>query len=258
MNTSASSSGPVGRPVTETRSPDFPAYLHPEWTAELPWLVQGTTAREGEGGVFDLGLFADASASGTVLHHWRGLQRWTGLAVAVHAHQVHGATVRVHEDVGGAGLLVAPDCDGHATPRPGILLTVTTADCVPVFVVDPVRRSVALLHAGWRSAAGGILEKGVGALKAMGSHPADLRVHLGPAICYEVGPEVFRALGLPAPPGPEPVDVRGVLGLRAVGVGVGAEHVTVSTHCTLCDDSDFFSHRGGDGQRQVGFLGVRP
>ena len=66
-----------------------------------------------------------------------------------------------------------------------------------------------------------------------------------------------EALGMPPPHGPTPVDLRGALGVRAVARGVPEAHVTISGHCTLCGDPDFFSHRGGDGQRQVGFLGVR-
>jgi copper oxidase (laccase) domain-containing protein len=130
-----------------------------------------------------------------------------------------------------------------------------------VFVVDPVRRVVALLHAGWRGAAGGILEAGVAMMAdRAGSRVEDLHVHHGPAVCgscYEVGPEVFSALGLPEPLGPTPVDLRRALARRAVALGVPADHISISSHCTLCDQGAFFSHRGGDRARQVGFLGMK-
>src|SRR5690606_18360795 len=104
-----------------------------------------------------------------------------------------------------------PAIDGHATRAPGLLLAVSVADCVPVSLVDPERRAVALLHAGWRGAAAGILERGLEVLaERLLARPEDLHVHLGPAICggcYEVGPEVHRALGLPEPPAPAPVDL---------------------------------------------------
>ena len=80
------------------------------------------------------------------------------------------------------------------TGQPGVLLTVTIADCVPVFIADPVRRAVGLFHAGWRGTAAGVFESGMATLgEAFGSTPGDITVHLGPAICgecYEVGPEV--------------------------------------------------------------------
>jgi copper oxidase (laccase) domain-containing protein len=146
------------------------------------------------------------------------------------------------------------------TAQASVLLAVTVADCVPVSLVDPVMRRVGLLHAGWRGTAAGVLERGVAAM-GEGASARALRVHLGPAICglcYEVGPEVFAALGEPAPAEPTPLDLRAVLARRAVVLGVAPEHVTVSAHCTRCTGSELFSHRGGDRGRQVGYLGIRP
>ena len=250
---------PVGRYVTETSTHEPPGYTHPEWAKRFPWLVQGTTGRSSQAEPFDLGIFAVASAARDVMERWERLRKATGLPSVVHAHQVHGADVRVHA-MGPPGLHLMRECDGHATHDPGVLLAVTTADCVPVFIVDPVRGAVALLHAGWRGTAFGIVERGIETLAAGSSARADLHVHLGPAICgecYEVGPEVFEALKLPAPSGPEPVDLRQVMAHRVHEAGVPAEQITLSTLCTLCGGDGLFSHRGGDGGRQVGYLGMR-
>lgn len=247
------------RRVREIPTSGLPSVVHPEWGEEFPWLVQGCTTQGGSGEPFDLALFGRASEPRAVLGRWEELLRATGLARAFHAHQVHGAAVRFHVR-GEPGLHLAEPCDGHATTDADVLLAVTTADCVPVSVVDPRRRAVALLHAGWRGAAAGILERGVAVLaERVASDPGDLHVHLGPAICgrcYEVGPEVFFALGLEAPSGPEPLDLRGALARRAAAAGVALANVTISAHCTHCGEG-FFSHRGGDAQRQVGFLGMR-
>lgn len=248
-------------PVTEEPVPGLPALSHPGWARRFPWLMQGTTTRGAGLRPFDLGLFSDASPPRDVLAAWEELRRWSGSGRVVHAHQVHEATVRVHA-TGPAGLHVAEACDGHATGAAGVLLAVTTADCVPVFVVAPEARAVALLHAGWRGVAAGILERGLAALAEGADAGAEaLHVHLGPAICgdcYEVGPEVFRGLGLEPPDGPALLDLRAVLARRALDAGVLAGRVTASTHCTKCGDAGLFSHRGGDRQRQVGFLGIRP
>jgi len=257
--------GGVPRPVREEPVPDFPAVVHPIWRDELPWLVQGTTTRGPglEGAPYDLRRFgADGAVSGGV-GPWQELGGWAGAHTVVHARQVHGGVVCAYPREGAgdrsAGVERVADCDGHYTDRPGVLLAVTVADCVPVFVVDPERRAVALLHAGWRGAAAGILERGVLALgrpEAVGR----FHVHLGPAICgrcYEVGGEVFEALGLPRPAGPTHLDLYEVLGERASRMGVPEEHVTRSTHCTRCGDGRFYSHRGGDAGRQAAFLGVR-
>lgn len=193
---------------------------------------------------------------------WNALRESSGCPRAVHARQVHGAAVDVHE-AADAGLFIGEGRDGHFTARAGVLLTVSVADCVPVFLVDPARRAVALVHAGWRGVAAGILAAGVAEFARTGSDPADLLVHLGPAICgdcYEVGPEVFAALGLDAPPGPAPLDLRAALAARAVAAGVTAERITASAHCTRCQRTGprrFHSHRAGDPERQIAFLGVR-
>jgi len=247
--------------VREVPTPALPALVHPRWAEAFPWLIQGTTVRATGAEPFDLGLFSDASPPRAVLGAWERLRLASGCPRVVHAHQVHGATVRMH-DAGTPGLHLAEACDGHATDAAGTLLAVTTADCVPVFLVDPERRAVALLHAGWKGVAAGILERGLEVLEErFGSRPVDLAVHLGPAICglcYEVGPEVFEELGLDPPSAPSPVDLRTLLARRGVERGVRATRLSVSTHCTLCGGSGLFSHRGGDRARQAGFLGLRP
>jgi YfiH family protein len=246
------------RRVREIPTSGPPLVVHPEWGEEFPWLAQGCTTRGDPEEPFDLALFGRASEPRAVLDRWDRLLRATGLGRGFHAHQVHGAAVRFHAR-GEPGLHLALACDGHATADADVLLAVTTADCVPISVVDPGRRAVALLHAGWRGAAAGILERGVAVLsERTASDPGELRVHLGPAICgrcYEVGPEVFTALGLEAPAGPEPLDLRVALARRAVLAGVAPGHVTISEHCTRCGEG-FFSHRGGDPWRQVAFLGM--
>jgi hypothetical protein len=245
--------------VTERPADGGPGVAHPGWARRFPWLVQGTTRRDLAGAPFDLALFGAGATPAAVHRAWERLRATAGLGRALHARQVHGAAVRWHEG-GPPGLFLPEPCDGHATDRRDLLLTVTVADCVPVFVVDPDRRAVALLHAGWRGAAAGILERGLEVLaERVGSGAGEVHVHLGPSICgscYEVGPEVFASLGLPAPPGPRPLDLRAALARRAVEAGADPSRVSTSTHCTRCGDG-FFSHRGGDAGRQVGYLGIR-
>ena len=119
-----------------------------------------------------------------------------------------------------------------------------------------------LLHAGWRGVAGKIVTKGIELLlERWRSQLEDIVVHLGPAICgdcYEVGPEVFRSLGLTKPTEPTPVDLRGILTRQARDLGIKKENISVSGDCTLCGERDFFSHRNGDVGRQVAVIGVRP
>lgn len=247
--------------VRETFAAGVQALVHPRWAEDLPWLVQGTTTRGAPGRELDLGLFSGGSPEAVVHKNWGRLLALTAMGSAVHARQLHQAEVRLHGPAR-LGLRVVKPCDGHVSDQPGLLLTVSVADCVPVFVVAPRSRSVAALHAGWRGAATGILERGLDVLlQRCEESVSELQLHLGPAICgacYEVGPEVFEALGEPAPRRPRPIDLRVVLARRAVASGVDPANLTVSAHCTRCTESGLFSHRGGDLGRQVGYIGVRP
>lgn len=262
--------GPEGREVA-------PPPLLPDSGCQerLPWLVQGITLRGGPGEPFDAGLFTGAPAA-EVLGRWERVRDTLGMGALVHARQPHGSTTRLHADVP-PGILIAPDADGHATRQPGLLLTISVADCVPVFLVDPGTRAVALLHAGWRGIASGILEAGVRVLvDRLGSDPSGLLLHLGPSICgacYEVGPEVqaavesgrpgpapsgfLSAAARPEPTGPGPVDLRRELARRGTLLGLDPHHITRSAACTRCGPDRFFSHRRGDRGRHLAFLGIR-
>lgn len=244
----------------ERRAGELPLFTHPGWAEAFPWLLQGITAR-GEGGGFDLRLFGD-TPSGEVIGRWLQLRDALGTPRAAHARQVHGGEVLVHGG-GPPGLLISERYDGHATGSPGLLLTVSVADCVPIYLLEPGSRRIALLHGGWRGVAAGILERGAGVLAELsGSGPPAFHLHFGPSICgdcYEVGAEVFEALGL-APPGPRAVlDLRRVLAQRALRLGIPERNVSISSYCTRCGDggrTPFFSHRGGCAQRQVGYMAI--
>lgn len=248
--------------IREEREPGgVPLWRQPEWAARLPWVVQGTTGAGDAADPFDLGLFG-SGATGEVLGRWKSLRESVGMPTAVHARQVHGAELRHHAAPLPAGLVVMDGFDGHVTALPGLLLAVSVADCVPVFLADPHHRAVALLHAGWRGVAAGILERAVREMtERLGTDPGHLWMHAGPAICgscYEVGPEVHRAVRPDAAPpaGAATIDLRAALGERAAKLGIAAARTTASAHCTRCGPGDFFSHRGGSAGRQMAVLGL--
>lgn len=252
-----------GRTVAEVLLPGgVPLWVHPEWAERFPWLVQGTTGAGSGEAPFDLGL-AGSQPVGPALDRWRALRAAAGMRTVVHARQVHGADLWLHRELGPPGIAVMDGYDGHATALPGLLLAAGVADCVPVSLVSPARRAVALVHAGWRGTAAGIVE-GAAALLARehGVELEDLWLHCGPAICgacYEVGPEVHAGVrpACAPPPGPTPIDLRAAIVERAAAAGLRPAQMTVSGHCTRCGPGAFFSHRAGSRARQMGVLGIR-
>ncbi len=236
---------------------DVPVLLLEDWQEAFPGVIAGVTT-SGADGEFDLALWGGGSTA-QVLPRWESLRRGSGMESVVHARQVHEATVRHHRDLG-PGIHLVPDADGHLTGARAMLLTVSVADCVPVFLIAPAAGVIGLIHAGWRSVAGGILEAGLqGFRDHYGLAASDLYLHLGPSICgtcYEVGPEVFAALDQPVPTSNTPIDLPMILAQRAAGVGVLEDRISRSTHCTRCGDAGLYSHRGGDVGRQMAFLGI--
>lgn len=241
---------PVAGPV--------PRWEIPGWRDRFG-VVAGITGR-GAGEIpFDLGLWTDLPV-GAVMHRWRALRDSLPECPAqVLAHQVHGNRVLWHEGAS-AGWTIVDGADGHATASSGLLLLVTVADCVPVYLLAPRHGALALLHAGWRGTAAGILERGIALLhERTGALAPDLVVHAGVAIsgpAYEVGAEVMAGVGEPVDgDGPWHLDLRSILARQARELGV--REVTVSARCTAREADHFFSHRrsrGSDG-RMVAYLG---
>ncbi|UCC47947.1 MAG: polyphenol oxidase family protein [Gemmatimonadota bacterium] len=226
-------------------------FTHADWLSRFPGLVQGITARVAE---LDFGPSAeDLTSDG-----WQQLQAATGIRRVARCRQVQGADVVLCDGRQHSGVHVVGEADALVTAGEGLLLGVTVADCVPVFLVDPERRALGLAHAGWRGIAAGVVEATLARMKELGADVASMYAHLGPAICgqcYEVGPEVIRALGA-SPARTGRVDLRAHVAQSSLTAGVAPERVTVSSGCTRCDSDNFYSYRRGDRNRRMcAFLG---
>ena len=174
-----------------------------------------------------------------------------GVRRIARARQVHGGVVaRVGDgdDRPGGGAL--GQADGQATALAQVGVMVLTADCLPVALGST--RAVAMLHAGWRGLAAGVLEEGVLALRSLGGDE-EIAAVIGPgagACCYEVGAEVHAALT--GGRRRASIDLRAIARRRLLAAGVS--EVRDVDACTICD-ARFFSHRR-EGQRAGRQAGV--
>jgi len=175
-----------------------------------------------------------------------------------HGRQVHGATVRRLAGPPDPAAEPSP-ADGQATSAPGVVPLVLVADCLPIALAG--EGAVAMLHAGWRGLAAGVVEEGVNAVRTLGAGDR-LEAAIGPGVgdcCYQVGSEVLARFS----EHPEAVtshgsggrlDLKAIAAARLVNAGVDAVHD--SGLCTVCSDPGlFFSHRR-DGQRTGRQAGV--
>ena len=226
-----------------------------------PWrerygLIAGITTRDQ-----DFGLASPAPA-GDVVDRWLRLPQEVGpgFASGVVGRQCHATAIAVHRHVE-PGWHVFDATDGHVTSQPGVLLAITAADCVPVYLTQRGGGGpwFGLLHAGWRGVAGGMVERGISCLtEAAECQAGDIVIHCGRSICgacYEVGSEVLAAVTGRPVLGSAGLDLRVEIERRAAALGIG--QVSLSPWCTAHDGSAFHSHRrsrGRDG-RLAAYLG---
>ncbi len=263
----------------------------------IPWLVHGFSTRPGgvsplDGEkVLNLG-FTEWDSRENVLENRRRFQSALGASdlKLISLKQIHSDVIHLFD--------AAPTepCrgDASATNRPGLLLGVQTADCVPILLVDPKKRAIAAVHAGWRGTLQRIVAKAIGKMQMeFGTKPGDLLAAIGPSIggcCYEVGTEVaiqfqsqftdapewfdeFRTKNEPnpiqwlnmMPPGHQPppknvlLDLRKANRAQLLGAGLRPSNIFVSDLCTACRRDLLFSYRkeGPQSGRLMSVIGIR-
>ncbi len=224
----------------------------------VPGLVQGISLRAaGRGHGEGLPFLAD-------------FLRERGLRDAFRLKQVHGqrvVDVKLLDGVSGGrfSMLQSLEGDGLAGVEAGLAGVVSAADCTPVFILSRRARAWALLHAGWRGVAAGVLQAGLDRLRDLaGTDPSELEIYLGPSICgacYEVGREVAVWLGVRGEESPGfagmtergawRVDIRAVLAHQARSLGTPPENIGISRWCTRCNNDLFHSFRA-EGKAALG------
>jgi len=180
--------------------------LHSEKLGKLGWLVHAFSTRHGGvsrvygGNSLNLG-FTKQDTHAAVERNREIFLKEMGVANGrsnwplVSLRQIHSDLIHRVDRVQGDRMPEQPlTGDGIVTNTPGLLVTVQTADCLPIMLVERKRRAVGVFHAGWRGTVKRIVEKGVGEMrKHFGSDPRDLVAAIGPGVqgcCYEVGEEV--------------------------------------------------------------------
>lgn len=191
------------------------------------------------------------------------------------SQQTHTTNLRYCSvEDGGKGILRErgyTDIDGLYTDHNGVGLVISFADCVPVFLADPVKRVVAAVHSGWRGTVGRIGMKMVRIMSdRFGCDPQNIHALIGPSICqdcYEVDepvitrfkneysqdqwPLLFRQSDEQIRTGHCQLDLWQAARLNLLEAGVDDQHITVTNLCTCCNPDLIFSHRATGGRRGV-------
>ncbi|OQY29840.1 MAG: hypothetical protein B6244_02455 [Candidatus Cloacimonetes bacterium 4572_55] len=175
----------------------------------------------------------------------------------IQLNQVHSAVIYEKTDPKNRGMLG----DGQLVYRAGYFAVISVADCIPLFLVDPIRRVGGVIHAGWRGLHQSIISKAVAKMRQVyGTDPNDVIAVVGPSIgpChYEVQRDViekFNPILNSELTFYEQKENRYFLNLwviardQLIKEGVYPGRIYVQHECTVCRPELYFSHRGSHGK----------
>jgi polyphenol oxidase len=145
---------------------------------------------------------------------------------------------------------IIPEVDALVTPEKNIYLSVTAADCIPVFFYEPQSKIIGIAHAGWRGIVGGIIINTFNEIKKLGGMARDLQIAMGPGInaChFDIKPENIEKYH----DYPEYVirkndkifvDLKGIIEKQLMDCGVKKENIENNNDCTFANKK-YFSYR---------------
>ena len=182
----------------------------------------------------------------------------------VKPYQIHSDIVlQVGRQHRGMGLLAPSpiEADALITNEPGVALVVSTADCTPILLHDPITGAIGAVHAGWRGTAKGIVAKTVDTMvQNFGCKPENIRAAIGPNIgfcCFETDGDVPAAMiDAFGPEAKDSIRQKGekyYVDLKELNARWlrrrGITHIAISNECTCCNPHRFWSHRATGGIR---------
>ncbi len=257
---------------------------------QFRFVVNGFSTRVGgvsvgDAGTMNLSLAREVAMNANLSEeesraNYRENQRRLGEAIGypvdaiVCSNQTHTDNIRVLQEIDRGNGMDRPnefnDVDGMITDITGLAMMTFFADCVPLLIVDPVRKAAANVHSGWRGTIKGIGSKAVRMMhEVYGSKPSDLVAAIGPSICqdcFEVGEEVAKEFldkyspalcskivkkGVLTPEGKQKYHVNLQLACMEnfLIAGMKKENVSLPDLCTSCNSQYLFSHRASHGRR---------
>lgn len=164
------------------------------------------------------------------------------------AYLTHGTNVALLNEKNEGQII--PDTDGLITNTKGVILTVTLADCIPVFFCDNQKNIIGLAHAGWKGVVHNISKAIVEKMRSeFGTQASDVSVYIGPHIqqChFEVKEDLaslFDKEFLIKTPEKMTINLLGALKKQLLALGIKSENISSNKECTYCESSKYFSYR---------------
>ena len=193
----------------------------------------------------------------------------------VTVRQAHGSDILViNEPNEDYSHFLSLESDAIITNQPGVMIGICVADCAPILLMDPEKRVIAAVHAGWQGTVAKLVSTTVDGMKTIfGCAPETIQAAIGPCIgkcCYEVDTPVKQAFAQSGiewdsfseqtNEGKWRFDLATANRELLISSGVPASAIQVSNMCVCCHRELFFSYRRDDGEtgRQMGFIMLKP
>ena len=154
--------------------------------------------------------------------------------------------------------------DAVITKSEDTTLLARTADCGTVLLYDPVKKAIGAVHSGWKGTVKGVIVNAVNKMvEQYGCDPSDIIAVCGPSICnncfrvhLDCANEFFSAFGkgkydTPLEDGRYSIDMWRIMLDQLLSTGIKSENISMASHCTCCDEENFFSHRRGKGKSGI-------
>lgn len=164
------------------------------------------------------------------------------------ANLVHGTNVEV---VDATTEYRVSETDALVTKESGIVLTLTFADCFPVYFEERTTGIIGIAHCGWRGIVGGIVPNTIKALVKLGGKTENMVLTIGPGICvkhFEIKEDVFPSFSaytdsVITKDGKSFVDLKKIILKQALIAGITPKNIVDWNECTFCNPKKFFSYR---------------
>jgi YfiH family protein len=180
----------------------------------------------------------------------------------VYSGQIHSDIVQEAQTPG-----KIESCDALTTNQRDLYLAISVADCIPIFLYDPVSKCIAAVHSGWKGTEKGIVANAIRKMSARyGSNAQELNAFIGPgasACCYEVGEDVAKRFPDEivdrSGPGNPRLDLKRRNRDLLIEAGVNASNIETSADCTIVRGDRYHSFRrdGNMSGRMLGVIGLK-
>ncbi|TDL35506.1 peptidoglycan editing factor PgeF [Jeotgalibacillus sp. S-D1] len=257
--------------MTKEHSPAFLSI--DKWKSEFPSLVAAFSTKNGgvSQGSFrslNVGLHVN-DMDESVIRNREILSEAcsSNLSQWVFADQVHGSAIKRtgHFDRGKGTLSyqeALPETDGLWTMERNVFLSLCFADCVPIYFVEPQTQFIGIAHAGWKGTVQNIAGRMINEAIEAGVAIGQIQAFIGPSIgdcCYVVDDiviqevknclsEMFHSSFSKQSKGQYTLDLKAVNEQLLLNAGLAKEQIAISSYCTSCEESLFFSHRKDKGK----------